>query len=71
MPKKHSFRPGFGPVDPNSSCQIFKKIWLSVTRYHGQPSSCTISGKNNDQILRKRSQNQTDRQTNRQTGVIS
>ena len=36
---------------------------LSVTRYHGQLSSCTISEKTNDPILRKLSGGRTDGQT--------
>ena len=59
----------------------------SVTRYHGQLSSCTISEKTNTPILRKLSDGQTDgwvdgrvgwwtdrradKKTNRQTRVIS
>ena len=35
----------------------------SVTRYHGQPSSCKISEKTSDPILRKFSDKQLDRQT--------
>ena len=34
--------------------------FFSVTRYHGQLSSCTTSEKNNDPILRKRTDGQTD-----------
>ena len=52
--KKPSFRSNFGPFGPNSGRQIFfKNLALSVTRYHGQLSSCTISEKTNDPILRK------------------
>ena len=40
---------------------------LSVTRYHGQLSSCTISEKTNDPILRKLSDRQMDRRTDRWT----
>ena len=36
---------------------------MSVTRYHGQLSSCTISEKTNDPILRKLSDGRTDGQT--------
>ena len=35
----------------------------SVARYHGQLSSCTISENNNDPILRKHSEKQTDGRT--------
>ena len=33
---------------------------LSVIRYHGQLSSCTVSEKTNDPSLRKRSDGRTD-----------
>ena len=42
---------------------FFKNLAPSVTRYHGQPSSFTISEKTNDSILRKLSDGRTDRQT--------
>ena len=42
---------------------FFKKLALSVTRYHGQLSSCTISENTNDPILRKISDGRTDGQT--------
>ena len=48
---------------------FFKNLASSVTRYHGQLSSCTISEKTNDPILRKLSDGQTDRPTD--VGVIS
>ena len=32
---------------------FFKNLALSVTRYHGQLSSCSISEKTNDPILKK------------------
>ena len=44
---------------------IFKNLALSVTRYNGQLSSCTISEKTNDPILRKFSDGQTDGQRDR------
>ena len=37
-----------------------KNLACSVTRYHGQLSSCAISEKTNDPILRKLSDGQTD-----------
>ena len=37
---------------------------LSVSNYYGQLSSCTISEKTNDTILRKPSDGWTDGQTN-------
>ena len=46
---------------------FFKNVAPSLTRYHGQSSSCTISEKTNDSILRKFSDGWTDRQTDRQT----
>ena len=50
----------------NSSRQsFFKNLAPSVTRYHGQLSSCTISEKTNDPLLRKLSDGRTDRQTDR------
>ena len=42
---------------------FFKNLALLVTRYHGQLLSCTISEETNDPILRKVSDEQTDRQT--------
>ena len=46
---------------------FFKNLAPLVTGYHGQLSSCTISENNNDRILRKISDGQTDRQIDRQT----
>ena len=54
--KKPSFEPNFGLFAPNSGRQLFfffKNLTSSVTRYNGQLSSCTISEKTNDPILRK------------------
>ena len=48
-------KPHFGP---RNFC--FKNLTRSVTRYHGQLSSCTISEKTNDPILRKLSDGRTD-----------
>ena len=66
--EKPSFGPDFHPFGPNLSCQIFffKNLVRSVTRYHGQLSSCTISEKTNDPILRKLIGEQMDRWTDRQ-----
>ena len=67
MPKTSfwaSFRlagPKFGP--PIVS---FKNLALSVTRCHGQLSSCTISEKADDPILKKFS----DGRTNRRTDIV-
>ena len=65
-----------GPIlalfGPNISHQVFFKILtLPVTKYYGQLSSSTLSEKYIDPILRKLSDGQTDRRTNRRTRVIS
>ena len=70
--EKPHFGPNLGPLDPNSGRQIFfffsKNLALSVTRYHGQLSSCTISEKTNDPILRKLvTDGRTDRRRDGQT----
>ena len=39
---------------------FFKNLALSGTRYHGQLSSCTMSEKTNDPILRKLNYGWTD-----------
>ena len=76
--KKPHVGSDLGLLGPNSGCKhffFFKNLASSVTRYHGQLSSCTISKKTNDPILRKLSDGQTDRwtdrQMDRQTRVIS
>ena len=46
---------------------FFKNLALSANRYHGQLSSCTISEKTNELILRKFSDGRTEGQTDRQT----
>ena len=59
----------FGP--PNFFC---KNLALSVTRYHGQLSPCTIPEKTNDPVLRKLGDGQTgqtDEQKDRRMRVIS
>ena len=45
-----------------------KSLAPSVTRYHGQLSSCTIPEKTNDPILRKGSDGWTEEQTEQQRG---
>ena len=45
---------------------VYKNLASSVSRYHGQLSSCTISDKTNDPVLRKLSDRRTDRQTDGQ-----
>ena len=42
---------------------FIKHFVASVTRYHGELSSCKISEKTNDLILRKFSEGRTDGQT--------
>ena len=68
------------PLGANSGCLFFKKnMASSVTRFHGQLSSCTISGKTYDPILRnfsnawadKRMDRQTDQKTVRLTRIIA
>ena len=39
---------------------FLKNLASSVTRYHGQQSSCTISEKTNDPIMNKLSDGQRD-----------
>ena len=59
--KKCHFDPDLGPFGPNTGHNFFfKNLALSVTRYHGQLSSCTISENTNDPILRKFSDGQAD-----------
>ena len=51
--KKSYFGPNLGPLlNPNSGHHFFFNLTLSVSRYHGQASLCTISQKTNDSILR-------------------
>ena len=62
--KKPHFRSDLGLLGSNSGREFFfKNLALSVTRYHGQLSSCTISEKNNVSILRKLSDGRMDRRT--------
>ena len=58
--EKPHFRHDLGPLGPNSGRHFFLNLALSVTSYHGQLSSCTISEKNNDPIFRKFSDGRTD-----------
>ena len=53
--EKPHLRPNFGPLGSNSGRQFsfFFNLALSVTRYHGRLSSCTISEKTNDPNLEK------------------
>ena len=50
---------------------FFKNLASSVTRYDGQLSSCTISERTNDPILRKLSVGRTDGEMDRRKKVIS
>ena len=54
-------------VQIQASIFFFKNLALSVTRYHGHILSWTIPKKNNDPILRKLGEGQTEGQTDRQT----
>ena len=46
----------FGPnLVPNFFFFSFKNLASSVTSYYGQLTTCTVSEKTNDPILRKRS----------------
>ena len=63
--KKPSFGPNFGPFCPIRATFFFffffqKLLASSVTRYHGQLSSCTISEKTDNLILTKLSDGRTD-----------
>ena len=67
--EKPDFGPELGPLGPNSGSQFFFPT-SSVTRYHGQVSSCTISEQTSNPILRKFCDGRTDGQTDRRTRVI-
>ena len=67
--EKTHFRSHIGSLGPNSGRNFFffsKNLVPSVTRYHGQLSSSPISEKTNDPVLRKFSEERTDRQSERQ-----
>ena len=49
---------------------FFKNLALSVTRNQGQLSSCAVSEKTNNPILRKLNEGWTDGQPGRRTRVI-
>ena len=68
---KPHFRPDLGPLGSNSGRKncFLNNLASSVTRYHGQLSSCTISEETNDPILRKPSDGRTDRRTDRRMRV--
>ena len=66
--EKPHFGPELDPLGRNLGLKsFFKNLPSSVTRYHGQLSSCTISEKTNDPILRKLTDGRTDEQKDRQT----
>ena len=72
--RKTYFGPDIVPFGPNLGPKFiffFKNLSSSITRYHGQLSSCTISEKTNDPILRKLSDGWTDGRMDRRTRVIS
>ena len=48
-------------LNSGHSIFFFKNLAYSISRYHGQLLSCTISEKTNDPILRKLSDGQIDR----------
>ena len=64
-------KPYFGPdldqLGPNLGLPriFFKNLAASVTRYHGQLSSCKILEKTNYPILRKLSDGRTDGRTDK------
>ena len=58
--RKTSIWACLGLLNPNLCC-FLKNLASSVTRYHGQLSSCTISEGTNDPILRKLSDRRMDR----------
>ena len=60
--EKLHFSTTLGPLGQNSCHQFFfsKNLASSGTTYLGQLSSCIISGKTNDLILRKFSDRQTE-----------
>ena len=58
-----NFWPDLGPLGPN----FLKNLASLVTRYHGQLSSCTISKKTNNPVMRKLSNRRTDGRTDWQT----
>ena len=69
--EKPHFGPDLGRLGSNLGCKNYflsKNLASSVTRYHGHLSSCTISEKTNDPILRKFSDGRIDGRTDGQTG---
>ena len=66
MAKNLALGPILGPIWPTfgpPNFFFFKNLAPSVTRYHGQLSSGTISENADDPILRKLSDERTDRRT--------
>ena len=63
--EKPHFRSDLGPLPRIQTAKFFffKNLALSVTRFQCQLSSCTISEKTNDPILRKLSNGRTDQPT--------
>ena len=62
--EKPHFRSDLGPLPRIQTAKFFffKNLALSVTRFQCQLSSCTISEKTNDPILRKLSERRTEGQ---------
>ena len=73
--EKPHFGPDLGRLGSNLGCKNYflsKNLASSVTRYHGHLSSCTISEKTNDPILRKFSDDGwMDGRTDRRAKVAS
>ena len=75
--EKPHFGHDLGPLGPYTGSQFFFLSFFfffqasSVTRYHGQLSSCTILEKANNLILRKFSDRRTDGPADRQARGIS
>ena len=69
MAKKLVSGPILAPLAQIRATKIFffKNLAPSFTRNHGQLSSCTISEKKNDPILKKVSDRRTDERTDEQT----
>ena len=66
--KKHNFGLDFGLFVPSLGPKTFSQnLTLSDVRYHGQQSSCTISEKTDDSILRKLIDGWTDSWVDRQS----
>ena len=65
--KKSHFGPGPKFGSQKKIIFFLKNLASSVTRYNGKISSCTISDKTNDPILRKLRDGRTERRADRRT----